>query len=141
MEYNAARSLCGQRIDTQAEVLATGGFKQGRIDAAADHLLKNFLALGLLDRHGIAQLPIDIKGEAVDLLPGQQWKLQLTFENTAIRIEEHHLHARSRHAADDFGAHVQRLEFNRRTVLADINTYRRWQWPRINCDGLRKKLR
>jgi hypothetical protein len=69
MQDHATRAARGQRIDAQPEVFTGRLLEQGGIDAAADHFLEDFLAFRLFDRHGFAQLAIDVQREAVDRLP------------------------------------------------------------------------
>lgn len=77
--------------------------QQCRINTRVDHVLKHLLPLGFLDRHGIAQLAVDVEREATDLLAVEQRKLQFAFKDAPVGIEERHLHRGERATAADFG--------------------------------------
>ncbi len=112
-----ARAARRYREDAQAEIVADGLFQQTRIDAAALDLLEYLPRLRLVHRHGGTQLAVEIEGEAGDLLPVQQRKLQVAFQRTRIRVGEDHVHGRLGEAAANFGADVERLQSDRPFAL------------------------
>ncbi len=87
-QLHASAATGRQRIDTQTELVASGLFQQARVDAAAGDFLEHLAAAVLRYRHRLAQLAVDIKREAGDLLAIGQRELQLTLQHAPVRVME-----------------------------------------------------
>ena len=91
MQYHTLAGFGLQRIDPEFVIVALCDFQERGVLLLADHVLKDFLTLGLLDGDGITQRTPDIHRHANDLLPGQEGKLQFAFEHPGIGIKENKL--------------------------------------------------
>ena len=118
-------AIGGDRIHTQAELVARRLFQQARIDTAALDRFKYHAPFFLFDRHRRAHATGDIERKPADLLAWLQWKLQLAFKRASVGVVERHLDRGARKTAIDLGGQRQRLHVDRSFSAIDDQQRRR----------------
>ena len=129
-QHDRAAPARRQRIDAQLVVVAEGRLQQAGIDALPGDVFEDLLGAGFFDRHGVAQLAVDVEGEAAHDLAGAERKLELAFEDAAVRVEEFHLHAGLGDTAGDLDVDLQRVQPDRLLLGAADEQRRRSPWWR-----------
>ena len=112
-QLDGSRLARQERVDAQLVVVADRRLQQARVDAAPRDVLEHLLRARLLDRHGGAQLAVDVEGEAAHDLAGRERELKLALEDAVVGIEEDHLHPRLGGAAGDLDVDLQRRQPHR----------------------------
>jgi hypothetical protein len=94
------------------------------MDAAPYGVFEDLLGARFLNRHRVAEFTVDIVRKAADDLTTGKRKLKLALEDSPVRIEELHLHARFGNAGRNFDIDFQPLQLDRPLRTRDLKNRR-----------------
>ena len=95
------------RVDAGAVAVALGLLEQAGVGVAAHDLLEDLAAPVLGDRDRVAQVAVDVHGEADDGLAGEQGELQLALERAVVGVLEGQLPGGDREGAGDLDGDLE----------------------------------